>query len=201
MGVVPANKLLLQENQLIGIDLLTSNFLEIVVIPNFQRGPNARFDPEGGADPANKVRWTISVIFVGQVSLQVILHNTFCHKTIMDDKIDWYCKCCFPNCAQSCMVTKVNSQVLEQCFPNCVPLKKLKCAAKVLYFDKTLYFLSQLRLFVSKYVCRSQIQNVLVCRNIKKFEKCCPNPNPVVANLWHVCQRWHSSPSLWAHTP
>ena len=47
MGVVPANKLLLQENQLIGIDLLTSNFLEIVVIPNFQRGPNARFDPEG----------------------------------------------------------------------------------------------------------------------------------------------------------
>ena len=76
MGVVPANKLLLQENQLIGIDLLTSNFLEIVVIPNFQRGPNARFDPEGGADPANKVRWTISVIFVSQVSLQVILHNT-----------------------------------------------------------------------------------------------------------------------------
>jgi len=42
---------------------------------------------------------------------------------------------------------------------------------------------------------------VLVCRNIKKFEKCCPNPNPVVANLWHLCQRWHSSPSLWAHTP
>jgi len=76
VGVVPANKLLLQENQLIGIDLLTSNFLEIVVIPNFQRGANARFDPEGGADPANKVRWTISVIFISQVSLQVILHTT-----------------------------------------------------------------------------------------------------------------------------
>jgi len=39
-------------------------------------------------------------------------------------------------------------KTLKQCFPNCVPrhigvpLKKLKCAAKVLCFDKTLYFSS-----------------------------------------------------------
>jgi len=46
----------LQElNQLIRIELLTSNFLEnFGFSPNFQRGANARFDP--GADPANKVR-------------------------------------------------------------------------------------------------------------------------------------------------
>jgi len=70
--VVPANKLLLQEiNQLIGIELLTSNFLEsfIVLSPNFQRGANARFVP--GADPAKKAKGAISVIFVGQVSLRV----------------------------------------------------------------------------------------------------------------------------------
>jgi len=43
--------LLRETNQLIGIELLTSNFLEVLVLsPNFQRGANARFDP--GADPA-----------------------------------------------------------------------------------------------------------------------------------------------------
>ena len=71
VSVVLANKLLLQEiNQLIGIELLTSYFLEnLVLSPNFQRGPNAHFGPE--ADPANKVRGAISVIFVGQVSLRI----------------------------------------------------------------------------------------------------------------------------------
>jgi len=71
VSVVPANKLLLQEiNQLIGIELLTSNFLDVLVlIPNFQRGENARFGP--GADSVNKVKGAISAIFVSQVSLRV----------------------------------------------------------------------------------------------------------------------------------
>jgi len=49
--VVPANKLSLQEiNQLIGHELLTSSFLEnLVLSPNFQGGENARFDHPGDA--------------------------------------------------------------------------------------------------------------------------------------------------------
>jgi len=61
----------LQElNQLIAIELLTSNFLEnFGSCPNFQRGANARFDL--GADLANKVMGAISVIFGSHVSLRV----------------------------------------------------------------------------------------------------------------------------------
>jgi len=41
-------------------------------------------------------------------------------------------------------------KLLDQCFPNCVPLKRMKCAAKVLCFNKTLcckYFWSALDCF------------------------------------------------------
>ena len=69
-SAISANKVSLQElNQLIGIELLTSNFLEN---PDFQGGANARFDPE--ADPANKVRGKISVICGSQVSLGLRVH-------------------------------------------------------------------------------------------------------------------------------
>ena len=44
-------------------------------------------------------------------------------------------------CAQSIRFSwpkRCHSLTLSQCFPNCVPLKRLKCAAKILCFDKTL---------------------------------------------------------------
>ena len=54
---------------------------------------------------------------------------------------------------------------LEQFFPNCVPRK---------FYVVTITYTFHLNIgFVSKYVCRTQIQNVLVCRIIKKFEKRC----------------------------
>jgi len=60
-----------------------------------------------------------------------------------------------------------------------VPLEKLKCSAKVLFWQNLIISNSRCKVcekwvfdFI-KHVCRSQIQNVLVCCNIKKFEKRC----------------------------